>query len=166
MSLFTNFNLSEAKTSIPIIAADHKCKVRLAGVKGKSSEKGDSLSFQYDLLEPAPTGDGGRVEPGFPLFDNVTFYDKNTPQGEIPARSITKLGKIIDALLGTGDNGNKAGKPARPAIGAGVNSIEELAAAFTEALLAREMFVKVRVKTGDFEGNEVASYINPADLKA
>lgn len=166
MSLFTNFNLSEAKTSIPIIAEGHRCKVRLAGVKGTTNEKGSRLSFQFDLLEPAPTTDNSRVEPGFPLFTGATFYDKNTPADEIPARTKTLLGKITDACLGTGDVGNKEGKPARPAIGANAQSIEELAAAFTEALLARELFVKVRVKTGEFEGNEITTYTNPADLKA
>lgn len=170
MALNVNFNLSEAKTAIPLVADGHKCKVRFAGCKGRTNpEKGDSLSLENHLLEKAPTTDAGVVEPGFPLFDSIYLYDKNTAAGEFPPRAITKISKYLDGFLGTGDPGNKKGKPARPNIFEGLPAtatVEDIAAKITEALISREAYAQVKVKTGDFEGNEIVKIIHPSDLNA
>jgi hypothetical protein len=160
MSLSINLDLSKQKTSIPVLAENGSGKggyrVRFANVKQTTVEnKGDVLAFELHLLEPAPTTDGLQVKPGFVIWDRVYLYGKDTPPGEVPEMALTKLSKITDALLGTGDEGNKDGKPTRPAFN---NDL-------IPTLIGKETLIKVKVKTGEYEGNEVSKYTYPGDLQ-
>lgn len=153
---------ASAKTAIPVIADGHSVRCRLAKIAqldpkdGKGVGGVGGLLFEYHLLDPAPTTDGGQVKPGFPLFERVMFYDKDTPVGEMPERVITRISKRIDAFLGTGDAENKKGKAPRPPFNG-----ETVA-----AMIGKEAVVKVRAKTGEYEGNDVASLTFPGDLQA
>lgn len=157
------FNLSTAKSSMPVIADGHTCHTRFANLKKQTTEKGDVLLLEVHLLDPVPTVDGGQIKPGFPLFERLYCYSKDTPAGQWPESTITKLCKRIDAYLGTGDPGNKKEKPARPSIDP---TTEEGIAELGSLLIGKEAFTKVKAKTGDYEGNEVSSTMFPADYEA
>jgi len=154
--LSISLDLSKQKTSVPVIADGHNCRVRFVKCEQQTTDKGESIKFEYHLLDPAPTVDGGQVKVGFPLFENVTLYDKNTAPGQIPEWAMQKIAKRIDAFLGTGDPDNKKGKPERPAFSA------ETVAAMT----GKEAWAKVKAKTGDFEGNDISSMTFPGDLQS
>lgn len=155
--LSINLDTTKIKTTIPVISDNHTCKVRLANItQATKAGAGDYLKFEYHLLDPAPTTDGGQVKPGFPLFENVTLYDKNSAPGEVPEWAIQKISKRIDGFLGTGDEGNKKGKPARPPFNA-----ETVA-----AMIGKEAYAKVKAKSGEYEGNDVVSITFPGDLNS
>lgn len=153
--LSISLDITQTSTQIPVIVDKHHCRVRLANLGEKTSEKGKMISFEYHLLDPAPTTDGGQVKPGFPIFENITLFDKNTPPGQIPDWVMPKISKRIDAMLGTGDPDNKAGKPPRPAF----------SAALVPDLIGKELILVVKVKTGDYTGNDVVEVIYPGDVK-
>lgn len=147
-------DLTQHKTTVPVIANDRWVKVRLANLTQQANEKGQMLKFEYHLLEPAPTIDGETVKPGFPLFENITLYSKDTPPGQIPEFAQTKICKRIDAMLGTGDPGNKKGRPPRPAFNG------EL----VPSLIGKELYLQVKAKTGEYEGNDVVQVRHPSDV--
>lgn len=147
-------DLSSHKTTVPVIANDRWVKARLANLTQASNEKGNMLKFEYHLLEPAPTVDGGQVSPGFPIFENVVLYNKDTPPGQIPEMAKSRICKRIDAMLGTGDPGNKKGRPERP------NFSGEL----VPTLIGKELYLQLVAKTGDYECNDVKQVRNPADM--
>lgn len=151
-----SMDLSTVKTTVPVIANDRWVKVRLANLSQQANEKGQMLKFEYHLLEPAPTIDGATVNPGFPLFENITLYSKDTPPGEIPEFAKTKICKRIDAMLGTGDPENKKGRPVRPAFNAGL----------VPTLIGKELYLQVTAKTGDYEGNDIKQVRAIADMPA
>lgn len=154
--LSISLNLNSIKTSVPVISDGHNCRCRLVNITQAEGDKGASLKFEYHLLDPAPTTDGGQVKPGFPLFENVTLYDKNTPTGQIPEWASQKIAKRIDGFLGTGDKENKKGKPERP----------DLNSETVAAMVGKEAFIKVKAKTGEYEGNDIVSVTFPGDLQA
>lgn len=147
-------DLTTHKTTIPVIANDRWVKARLANLTQQANEKGQMLVFEYHLLEPAPTTDGETVKPGFPIFERVTLYSKDTPPGQIPDFAKTKISKRIDALLGTGDPENKLKRPTRPAFDGGL----------VPSLIGKELYLQLTAKTGEYEGNDVKQVRNPADM--
>lgn len=161
-----SLNTSSVKTSIPVIADGHQVRSRLAKIAqlepkdGKGANIGGQviggLLFEYHTLEPAPTTDGGQVKPGFPIFERIMFYDKDTPMGEMPERVAQRISKHIDAFLGTGDVDDKKGKPARP----------EFTGETVAAMIGKEAFLKLKAKTGEYEGNDVSKLTFPGDLTA
>lgn len=153
--LSTAFDTTGIKTGRPIIADGSIVKVRLADIGERSNDNGKSIVFEYHLLEPAPTNDGDQVKPGFSIREGITLYDKDTPPGEVPKRSLQKICARQDAFLGTGDEGNKKNRPTRPQFG------PECAA----SMIGKEAFLKLKAKEGEFAGNDVISSIFPADLQ-
>jgi hypothetical protein len=117
------------------------------------------LKFEYDLVEPAPTADGGTIQPGqmgAKMFENIALFDKNTPAGTVPQWALERIAKRQDALLGTGDANNKKGKPARPAFGPEA----------VEQMIGKELVAKMKVRTGDYTGNEFDQVYFPGDIAA
>lgn len=152
--LSISLNLAGVKTTRPIIADGHWCKVRFANCKESVNEKGTSLNFEFHLLDPAPTTDGKQVSPGFPVFRNVALYDKNTPKGVTPDWVLPLVSKIVDACLGTGDPDNDKGRPPRP----------EFNQALISVLVGKELMIQVKAKTGEFEGNDIKEFRNLQDV--
>lgn len=154
--LSISFDTTGIKTGRPVIADNHICKVRLANISEGSNDNGKFIIFEYHLLDPAPTTEGDQVKPGFSVRENVYLYDKETPPDQIPKRSLEKICARQDAFLGTGDVGNKKKRPERPPFG------PDCAA----SMIGKEAYLKVKVKTGEYTGNEVVTVINPQDLQA
>jgi len=147
--------LSEVKTSIPIIANDTMVKARLKNISQQVVEgKGNSTKWEYTLVDPAPTVDGLTVAPGFPIFENIQLYAK--PDAKNPHWFVEKISRRIDGLLGTGDKGNKKGKPDRP----------DFNAETVAMLIGKEVILKLKVKTGEYEGNEIDKVFFPGDIAA
>lgn len=152
--LSISLDLSQVKTTKPVIVDAHWCHGRFANCKESTNEKGKSLNFEFHLLDPAPTDDGKEVKPGFPVFRNVALYDKNTPPGQLPDWVMPLISKIIDACLGTGDPDNDKGKPPRPVFDQNLISV----------LVGKELWFKVKAKTGEFQGNDITEFRFPGDV--
>lgn len=152
--LSINLDLGSVKTSVPIIVDGTMVKVRLKNISQQQTEKGQSTKWEYTLVDPAPTIDGGQVQPGFPIFENIQLYAK--PDAKNPNWFVEKIARRIDGLLGTGDEGNKKGKPSRPAFNGETVAM----------LIGKETLLKLKVKTGEYEGNEIDKGYFPGDLAA
>lgn len=156
--LSISLNLSNVKNEVPTIADGHNCRCKFVGVKQIAKEKGPMLTFEFQLQDPAPTTDAGQVRVGFPLFENITLYDKNMvgewSAEKTPDWASTKITKIIDAFLGTGDKGNRKGKPERPDL---LDAVP--------AMVSKEAYLKVKVRS-DGDGNNIDKYIPSGDMQA
>lgn len=151
-----SMDLSSHKTTVPVIANDRWVRVRLANLGQIANEKGQILKWEYHLLEPAPTIDGDVVKVGFPIFENICLYGKDTPPGQIPEMAQTNICRRIDAMLGTGDPGNKLQRPERPAFNG------EL----VPTLIGKELYLQLKAKTGEYEGNDIKKVRHVDDMPA
>lgn len=154
-----SMNLSGTKTAVPMIAEGHFATFRLVGLTQQNSEKGPMLKWEYDLVNPAPNSEGGTIEPGkmgAKFFENVALFDKNTPAGTWPEWAQKRVCQRIDALLGTGDKGNAKGKPERP----------DLNSALVPTLIGKTLVGKMKVRSGDYVGNEFSNVFFPGDISA
>jgi hypothetical protein len=135
-----HLDLSKIKTALPLIQ-ECMTKVRLEDITENQRDGATIVKMEFHLTEGAPSEDGSRVNAGFPIFVNFDTSQVWLQQ---------KLAKFIDGLLGTGDEGNKKGKPARPDFG------PEL----LPDLIGREAIAKVvitRSKKSDYVGNDITS---------
>lgn len=149
-----SLDLSKQSTQKPIIKND-LVRVRCAKISQGKNDNGDSIHFEWHLLDGAESTDGKELKPGFPVFDAIYLYSKNEP-GVIPDMAKTKISKRMDALLGTGDEGNEKGRPTRP------NS-------FIDAIpnmIAKEAWLKLKIKTGENASNEIVEVRSIADMSA
>lgn len=147
--------LGDVKTAIPILANDHMALCTVEAITQSAHEKGPIITFKFKLAEPAPTYDGKEVQAGFPVSQRVCLFDKNTPAGEVPARSKEAIAKTIDAIFGTGDAGNQKNKPPRPAL-----TPETVAEA-----IGKQVVLKFKAVTeGEYAGTEIKAAYFPGDL--
>lgn len=156
-----NLDLSKTKTTVPMIADGHLCELRLEKVAQKqaSDNKGNMVVFEWKITQPCPNTEGGQIKPGemgATIFDNIALFDKNTPAGTVPEWASRRIAQRIDAVLGTGDEGNPKGKPSRPAFNAETVS----------QMIGKVMVAKMKVKGGDFPGNELGTLTFPGDISA
>lgn len=155
--LSINIDLSQTKTAVPMVADGHLCRWRLVNLTGASTEKGNVLKFEYDLVSPAPNIEGGIINPGemgAKHFENIQLYAK--PDAKDPKWFEKKIATRIDALLGSGDAGNTKDKPTRPS----------LSAETVPTLIGKELIAKMAVKTGEYTGNEFKAVYFPGDIQA
>lgn len=156
--LSISLNLSGTKTAIPMIADGTMVRLRLVSLSQIKGDKGNTLRFEYDLVEPAPDTEGGTINPGAfgsKIFENVALYAK--PDAKDPLWFNSVISKRIDALLGTGDPGNKKGKPVRP----------DLSAEVVPQLIGKELVAKMKVQQDDnFTGNRIQTVTYPGDIAA
>lgn len=149
------FDTSKAKTAVPMYADGQMVRFSFAGVKEESGEKGKTLILEWNAMHPAANTDGGQIPVGglgSKIFDRIQLYG-GKPEDETPW-FVKKLSTRIDALLGTSDAGNTKGKPTRPDF-----NNETVA-----AMIGKEMVAKMKVKTGDYSGNEFGNLYFPGDL--
>ena len=153
-----SLNLSGTKTAIPMVADNTMVRLRLVSLSQTKGDKGSTLRFEYDLVEPAPDTEGGTINPGAfgsKIFENVALYAK--PDAKDPRWFEKVIAQRIDGLLGTGDEGNKKGKPTRP----------DLSAQLVPQLIGKELVAKMRVQQDDaYTGNRIASVTYPGDIAA
>lgn len=155
--LSVSLNLSDTKTAIPMVKDGELVVLRLTNLSVTTAEKGKTLKFEYDLVNPAPDTDGGTINPGAmgsKFFDNIQLYAK--PDAKDPKWYEKKISTRIDALLGTGDKDNKKGKPQRP----------DLTPQLVPQLIGKTLVAKMRVRVGDYTGNEIANVTFPGDIAA
>lgn len=129
---------------------------QFAGIKEESGEKGKTLILEWNTIHPVANTDAGIIEVGAlgsKLFDRIQLYGGKEVEGETPWY-IKKLSTRIDALLGTADANNTKNKPVRPDF-----NNETVAAMIGKVLVA-----KMKVKTGDYTGNEFGTLYFPGDL--
>jgi hypothetical protein len=149
--------LGDTKTTIPVIADGTLVNLRLASLKQNTTDKGKSLQWEYDLVDPAPDTDGNTIKPGdfgSKIFEHIALYAK--PDAKDPKWFEKRIASRIDALLGTGDKGNPKGKPERP----------NLNAQLVPELLGKSLVAKMRVRKDEYGGNEIASVTFPGDIAA
>jgi hypothetical protein len=156
--LSISLNLSGTKTAIPMVQDGAMVRLRLLSLTQVAGDKGNSLKFEYDLLDPAPDTEGGTINPGAfgsKIFEQVAMYAK--PDAKDPTWFHKVIAQRIDALLGTGDEGNKKGKPTRP----------DLSSELVPQLIGKELVAKMKVQQDDnFTGNRIASVTYPGDIAA
>jgi hypothetical protein len=152
-----SLNLGDTKTAVPMVKDGELVSLRLANLGQVTTEKGKSLKFEYDLVNPAPDTDGGVINPGSmgsKIFENIQLYAK--ADAKDPKWYEKRIASRIDALLGTGDKDNKKNKPPRP----------DLNAKLVPELLGKTLVAKMRVRTGEYTGNEIATVTFPGDIAA
>src|SRR6266446_1307769 len=151
--LSISLNLSGTKTAIPMVKDGEMVKLRLVSLSQIKGDKGNSLRFEFDLVDPAPDTEGSTINPGAfgsKIFENVAMYAK--PDAKDPKWYEKKISNIVDGLLGTGDAGNKKGKPTRP----------DLSAELVPQLIGKELVVKMKVQQDDnFTGNRLGTITFP-----
>ena len=146
--LNTNLNLSKIKTTIPLIQDGTMVKVRLADITESQRDGATIIKMEFRLVDGAASDDGGHVGAGFPLFVNFDTSLEFLQQ---------KLARFIDGLLGTGDEGNKRGKAARP----------DLTPDLVPTLIGKEAVAKIivsRSKKSDYVGNDIQGLTFLGDL--
>ena len=155
--LSITLDTSAAKTAIPLIADGKFCDFQLKQVTQKDGEKGATISFEFDLVNPTTDTDGNPILPGglgSKQFVNIQCYAKEDAKDS--KWFVKKLARYIDALLGTGDPGNAKGKPARP----------DFNSELVPQLIGKTLKAKVKVRTGEYTGNDFADVFFPPDLTA
>jgi hypothetical protein len=128
-------------------------RVRLKNLSQATTEKGPQLVLEFTTTEPAPSTDGTEIRAGFPLFERIALYAKEGSKN--PTWFLDKIARRIDALLGTGDEGNTKGKPTRP----------NLNAETVAQMIGQECVLKMT--TSEYEGNlrsEIDKSIALSDL--
>jgi hypothetical protein len=141
-------NLKEVTTALPLIVDGTAAHVRVKNISQVDRDGAVIVKWELVLTEPAPTVDGAQANAGFPLFINF-----DTSQEWM----LQKMAKFIDGFLGTGDRGNKKGKPERP----------DLDARVAADLIGKESLAKIVIqksKKTDYVGNDISSLTYPADL--
>lgn len=156
--LSISLDLSGTKTAIPMVADGTMVRLRLVSLTQIKGEKGNSLRFEYDLVEPAPDTEGGVINPGAfgsKIFETIAMYAK--PDAKDPKWFYKNIAQRIDAFLGTGDEGNKKGKPVRP----------DLSAELVPQLIGKELVAKMKVQQDDvYTGNRIQTVTFPGDIAA
>jgi hypothetical protein len=141
-------NLKEVTTALPLIVDGTTVRVRVKNISQIERDGVPIIKWEIALTEPAPTVDGQQAHAGFPLFINF-----DTSQEWM----LQKMAKFMDGFLGTGDRGNKKGKPERP----------DLDAQTAAELIGKESQAKISIqksKKTDYVGNDIASLTYPGDL--
>lgn len=154
-----NINTSNTQTSVPQIAPGQMAQLRFVGASQKTNEKGNILSFSYELAQPVGKLGGGTINPGdfgAKIFENISLYGKDTAAGEIPTWAAQRIAERLDALLGTGDPGNAKGKPQRPDFGPAV----------IPQLIGKVMFAKFKARKDDPNQSEIERVFFPGDVAA
>lgn len=162
-----NYDTTATKTAIPLIANGHYAKLRLVKLTLDRTDKGPSTKWEYDQVDPAPDSEGGQILPGSmgsKQFENIQFYSK--PDAKDKGWFIKKICTRMDALLGTSDPDNKKGKPARPAFFLPGTTTGELNPETVNLLIGKELVAKMKVKEGEYVGNEFATVVFPGDITA
>jgi len=155
--LTINLSTGNVSTAIPIIADKTQARLRLTSLDVQEKEGGsDSLKFVFELTHPVPDTQGSTIHPGGLGSKVVEFIPLVAkPDAKDPQWNIKKIATRIDALLGTADAGH-ASKPARP----------DLNGELVGQLLGKELIAIIKVKTGEYSGNEIATVMFPDDVKA
>jgi len=156
--LSISLDTDDAVTQVPVIADGKWVTLRLVSInQGNVEGKGAVVKFAWELTETAPDTDGRPIEPGAfgsKFFETVQLYDKNTGPGQpAPKWAVDKISKRMDALLNTGDKNNAAGKPVRPKLTGEVVGIMQ----------GKVAKAKMKVKTGEYSGNEIAEILHQDD---
>jgi hypothetical protein len=152
-----SINLGDTKTAVPTVADGTLVNLRLVSLTQGSNEKGKSLQWEYDLVDPAPDTDGGTIKPGdfgSKIFEHIALYAK--PEAKDQKWFEKRIAARLDALLGTGDKGNSKGKPERP----------NLNAALVPELIGRTLIAKMKVRKDEYGGNEIGTVTFPGDIAA
>lgn len=144
------------KTEVPKVADGTQTLLVLKSLTQDRNDKGDFLKFEWVFKNPTPMADGSVVAPGqfgSTKFEQIPLYAKADAKN--PEWFLEKIAKRIDALLGTGDDGNKAGKPTRP----------DLDASVVSAMIGKEVVAKFKHR--EFEGvtrDEIDTVTFPGDV--
>jgi hypothetical protein len=104
MPLDIDLDLSGVTTTTPLLQ-DATVRVKVKSIIATERDGNKGVRWDLALQEPAQTTDGGTVNPGFVLY---VHFDPSQDWMKV------KLSRFIDGFLGTGDVGNKKGKPDRP----------------------------------------------------
>lgn len=148
---------SNAKTSIPFFVENTYVKARLQRIEQDTLEgKGDTISFEFALVDPAPNQDGGTILPGAmgsKIFKTLYLYGKDGEEAA-KVRAANDIGKILDGLLGTGDADNKKGKAPRPNFG------PEL----VPTLIGQTTLLKFRNPKADRTSQDIIGFTFPGDV--
>lgn len=171
--LSTMLSTTSAKTSIPMIKDGAYATLRLVKlVQENLPDKGETFKFEFDLVSPVESSDPGvQILPGqlgAKQFHTIRMYGKDGREAAV-GRAMTEIGKYMDALLGTGDAGNTKGKPERPEIfdqGMAAQGVAQLDQGVVAQLVGKELLAQMKVRTGDFTGNEIGKVFFPADKRA
>ena len=162
MSLPLSIKLSGVSTAIPLLANGVSGKFSVQAVTVDEPEGNrlwQQIKTKIVTTHAMTRDDGGDVQAGFPLFITYPLGQKDdltTP----PEWSLKNFVLFIDAVLGTADEGNKAGKPTRPNFDADL----------IPHLLGKEFWGKIGIKKSKDDSygdsNVFKQMLNLADVKA
>ena len=149
---------STAKTGIPIIPQGAWVEFKLESIVPEQGEKGIVTKWKWTTTHPVSDENGKTLAVGFPFFENIQFYDKNTsPENPgVPEWAAKKISVRLDGLLGTGDEGNNKGYPVRP----------DFSGDLIPNLIGKIIRAEMKKRTGEYEGNEFGKIVHPAHVAA
>jgi len=159
------------KTAVPLIKDNSLVPLRLKSLIHERIEKGDVIKWEFVTTGPVDQNDGGQIMPGSlgsMVFQTTRFYGKDGPEAAV-GRAMQEVSRYIDALLGTADQPNPKGKPERPELldqAAAAQGVLQLDPAVVASLVGQTLLATIKVKTGDFVGNEISRVYFPADKGA
>ena len=155
--LSINMSLAQVQTAIPLVADGAQPLYRLTGFEQVAKEGScDNLKFIFELVNPTQSTDGTPIMPGAIGSKHIEFVPtESKPDAKDPLWHQKKICNIMDALLGTAQAGHPT-KPTRP----------DLNAETAGMLLGKTAFLSMKVKTGEYVGNEVKRFTHPDDVKA
>lgn len=164
-----SYDTTQTKTAIPLIRDGEHVRFRLSALTLERTEKGPSTKWVFDQQTPAPDTEGGTIAPGgmgAKQFVNIQLYSK--PDSKDPGWFIKKICQYTDALLGTSDPGNKKGKPERPSFF--MQPVDpanpQLDMNTVNLMIGQELVASMKVKQGDYIGNEFGKVTFPGDISA
>lgn len=153
---------STASTAIPLIHDGTMARFRVNALTIEPPEGNrtwQQIKADCRTMDPTPSSEGTPINPGWPVF--VTFPLGTKDNLDVAADWVAPaVAKFQDALLGTGDVGNKKGKPARP----------DLDPADFPSYIGKEFVAKVGIKTDknnpEFVNNVLKNLTFPGDVSA
>lgn len=151
-----DLDLSGVSTSQPLVRDGHVGLVSLENISGVVNDdtgKLEAVKWEVKLVDPAPAQDrdGNPLDPvnaGFPLF--VRFGTQHD-------FLLAKQARFIDAFLGTGDRGNRKGKPERPVLNAST----------VASMIGLQAIAKITVrrdKKSDYVGNDIDKLTHVSEI--
>ena len=160
-----------AQTTVPQIGLNQLVPLRLLSLKHERTEKGDKFNWEFQTTAPVQQDGGGQINPGdfgSKQFVTMCMWGKDGLEAAV-GRTMTSIGKFMDALLGTGDAGNKKGKPERPDLldpAAAAQNVVQLNPEVVGQLVGQTLLAEFKQKTGGYEGTEIAKVHFPGDKQA
>lgn len=162
MGPLSNLNTSRASTAVPLIADAQMGPFRVEQLtvdQPEGNRTWPQLKAKLVSVIAMASSEGHPINAGWPLFITFPLGTKDNP-AVAPDWAGPAIAKFQDGVLGTGDEGNKKGKPTRP----------DLTEESLPEYIGKTVVCKIGIKKPKDEQytdqNVVKTYTFPGDIAA